>query len=110
LDTQEVWKGDSVEQDWTRCHKVMKYLGRDGRKLELWKKWLGEYLSEYSELGHLLGKRKLTQKQWTEDSEPLPSEVEWANKGQYAATKGGTSPALEHVAAVLRVHVRAFFF
>ena len=104
LDSQDVWKGDSAEQDWTRCHMLMKRLGRDGRKLELWKKWLGGYYSDHGQLGHLLEKGKQKQKQWTQDSGHLPSEVEWANKSQRVVTEGA-SPVLKHVAAVLRVHV-----
>ncbi|CCM07095.1 uncharacterized protein FIBRA_09422 [Fibroporia radiculosa] len=38
-DVMGVWKGD--ERDWTRCHDALKRLDRDGRKLELWKRWLG---------------------------------------------------------------------
>lgn len=104
LDIQDVWKGEDAEQDWTRCHQLMKRLGRDGRKLELWKRWLGAYYSEHAQLGHLLEKGKKAQKQWTEDSGPLPSEVARANKRQNVVTDGA-SPALQHVAAVLRVHV-----
>jgi hypothetical protein len=106
LDARDVWKGDDIEQDWMRCHMIMKRLGRDGRKLELWKRWLGDYYSEHTHLGQLLGKSRQKQRQWTEDSEPLPSEVERANKDLRLVTEGA-SPVLEHVAAVLRVHVSA---
>jgi len=113
LDLRDVWKGEDVEQDWVRCHMLMKRLGRDGRKLELWKRWLGGYYSEHAQLGHLLGKGKRVQKQWTEDSGPLPSEVTWAHKGQSVITEDA-SPVLEHVAAVLRVHgdslLRSFIY
>jgi hypothetical protein len=85
---------------------IMKRLGRDGRKLELWKRWLGGYYSENAQLGQLLGKGKQKQRQWTEDDGPLPSEVERANRGLRIVTEGA-SPVLEHVAAVLRVHVSA---
>ncbi|KAH7883582.1 hypothetical protein F5I97DRAFT_2064875 [Phlebopus sp. FC_14] len=40
----QVWEGD--EQDWQRCHRLLKLLGRDGRKLELWRMWLGPYVRE----------------------------------------------------------------
>jgi hypothetical protein len=109
LDLRDVWKGEDVEQDWIRCHMLMKRLGRDGRKLELWKRWLGGYYSEHAQLGYLVRKGKQVQKQWTEDSGPLPSEVAWAHKGQSVVTEGA-SPVLEHVAAVLRIHVRIFKF
>ncbi|KAH9937697.1 uncharacterized protein B0H18DRAFT_867377, partial [Fomitopsis serialis] len=35
----EVWIGD--DGDWERCRTVLKKIGRDGRKLELWKRWFG---------------------------------------------------------------------
>lgn len=34
-----VWNGDP--DDWERCHGALRRLGRDGRKLELWARWLG---------------------------------------------------------------------
>ncbi|KAI1797888.1 hypothetical protein LXA43DRAFT_982497 [Ganoderma leucocontextum] len=34
-----VWRGD--EGDWHRCHRALRPLARDGRKLELWAHWLG---------------------------------------------------------------------
>ena len=33
------WRGDP-EGDWMRCHRLLKEY-RDGKKLELWRKWLG---------------------------------------------------------------------
>lgn len=36
----EVWRGD--KGDWERCHAALRKLGQDGRKLELWKLWIGE--------------------------------------------------------------------
>jgi hypothetical protein len=34
-----IWRGDG--RDWARCHGALRSLGRDGRKLELWKHWIG---------------------------------------------------------------------
>jgi hypothetical protein len=95
LGVNDVWTGDDVELDWRRCHSFMKRLGRDGTKLELWKRWLE------TEPGRI---RKGKQKQWTEDSGPLPSEA-----AKEARFDSGVyeKPALEHIAAVLRVHVGA---
>lgn len=104
LDAKEVWKGDDTEQDWSRCHVLLRRLGRDGRKLELWKMWLGGYYSEHSHLGHMLGDAKEVKKQWTEDEQPLPSEALKANQDRRIITEGA-SPALESIAAVLRLHV-----
>jgi hypothetical protein len=108
LDARDVWKGDDVEQDWMRCHALMKRLGRDGRKLELWKRWLGGYYSEHAQLGHLIEEGKQRQKQGAEDSRLLPSDAPWANKAETVVTEG--APVLEHVAAVLRVHVSVIVF
>ncbi|KAG6899935.1 hypothetical protein C0993_005135 [Termitomyces sp. T159_Od127] len=33
---------ENAEENWQKCCSLMKDLGRDGRKLELWKKWLDE--------------------------------------------------------------------
>jgi hypothetical protein len=36
---KHIWRGD--DRDWARCHGALRSLGRDGRKLELWKHWIG---------------------------------------------------------------------
>ena len=36
---KNIWRGD--DRDWARCHGALRTLGRDGRKLELWKHWVG---------------------------------------------------------------------
>jgi hypothetical protein len=35
---KHIWRGD--DRDWARCHGALHSLGRDGRKLELWKYWI----------------------------------------------------------------------
>ena len=110
MDVSEVWKGVDVEQDWYRCHDLMKKLGRDGRKLELWKKWLGGYYSEHTHLGNLLPKvneegKVEVKMQWTEDEGLMPSEAAAEEKRLPLIVTEGASPELNHVAAVLRVHV-----
>ena len=35
---KHIWRGD--DRDWARCHGALRSLGRDGRKLELWKHWV----------------------------------------------------------------------
>ncbi|TFK77094.1 hypothetical protein BDN72DRAFT_26721 [Pluteus cervinus] len=37
-----VWMGET-EEDWNRCHSLLKRFDRDGRKLEIWKWWLSYY-------------------------------------------------------------------
>ncbi|KAF4623334.1 hypothetical protein D9613_001811 [Agrocybe pediades] len=75
IDPDEVWMG-VCEDDWQRCRRLMKQFGRDGRKLELWKLWLGFYHPDHKHkfVDHdSNGKRR--EKQWTEDEGPLPSEL-----------------------------------
>lgn len=68
IDYDDVWRGD--DDDWTRCSSVMRCLGRDTRKLELWSQWLG--VQDPSIDGVELSR---PQKQWSQDSGPLPSHV-----------------------------------
>jgi len=99
-EAESVWTGDA-EQDWTRCHTLMKRLGRDGRKLEQWKRWLGGYYCEHSHLGHLIadGKQK---KQWSEDEGLLPSQLRESRPDSVITE--GPAPTFEHIANVLRLH------
>ena len=102
IDPDEVWLGDP-EADWKRCRSLMKHFGRDGRKLELWKLWLGYYHPEHKETFiDLNEKGKRREKQWTEDDGPLPSEVVAADilSREYVSI----APR-QHVVAVLRIHV-----
>jgi hypothetical protein len=43
MDMNTVWSSNDVELNWNMCRAIMKKLGRDGRKLELWKTWLRQY-------------------------------------------------------------------
>jgi hypothetical protein len=72
-----IWNEDDVEGDWHRCHVVMRALGSDGRKLDMWRIWLGGH-GDASEAEIKPGR----QKQWTEDEAPMPSEVDYANAPQ----------------------------
>lgn len=107
----EVWMGDCAG-DWQRCRELLRRVGRDGRKLELWKLWLGFYhpdnRTENEGGGGGKGKDKDTgnrrSKQWTEDSGPLPSELTYAENLERDYT--AVAPR-EYVVAVLSEHVRA---
>ena len=102
IDPDEVWLGDP-EADWKRCRSLMKRFGRDGRKLELWRLWLGFYHPEHKEkFINPDDKGKRREKQWTEDDGPLPSEVVAADilSREYVSI----APR-QHVVAVLRIHV-----
>ncbi|KAJ7038194.1 hypothetical protein C8F04DRAFT_1393095 [Mycena alexandri] len=61
----EVWLSDNSDVNWERCHIAMRRAGRDGRILELWRRWLGDVPPEPQDR---MGRRK----QWTEDDDPPP--------------------------------------
>jgi hypothetical protein len=84
------WEGS--EQDWVRCHRLMRSLGRDGRKLELWRMWLSPYLSDISNT-NLVDKGKLP------ESDSSPS-MRLENDGSDIQT-----PPLEYLGALLQNHV-----
>lgn len=93
------WEGN--EQDWVRCHRLMRRLGRDGRKLELWRMWLSPYLSDVSNTD-LVDKGKLP------ESDSSPS---------MRLEDGGSGiqiPPLEYLGAILQNHgdavLRSFVF
>lgn len=93
------WEGS--EQDWVRCHRLMRRLGRDGRKLELWRMWLSPYLSDVSNTG-LVDKGKLPESDF---SPPMRLE----NDGPNVQT-----PPLECLRTLLQNHgdavLRSFVF
>lgn len=106
-DAEAVWTGNA-DADWMRCRALMRRLGRDGRKLEQWKRWLGGYYCEHSHLGHLLADGRV-KKQWTEDEGPLPSQVALRGSTVSKAMTQASAPTLEYCANVLRIHARIFF-
>ncbi|THH11100.1 hypothetical protein EW145_g875 [Phellinidium pouzarii] len=75
-----VWQGD--EDDWIRLHRVMQLLGRDGRKLEAWKEWLGIGVED------------------RDKSDKFPEGTQKQPEGKWLAER----PKLEYIAAVLRDH------
>jgi hypothetical protein len=103
IDADEIWRGDDVEADWVRCHNLMKCLARDGRKLELWRKWLGLDHHEGQHAHEPEDKGKQRQKQWTEDETWMPSEV--AANTNKPSVDPSTVPRVEYITAVLRKHV-----
>jgi hypothetical protein len=90
LSADEVWRGDNVEHDWARCHAAMKCVGRDGRKLELWKSWLEPHIAQCELNKDVKGKGKQTL---------LPPHCE---NGDAIA-----SVPIEHITPILRTHVCA---
>ena len=123
-DDLPVWRGDAG--DWQRCHLALRRLGRDGRKLELWARWLGvpagsTPASRTSSLNLIISPFVVSSPQATESgnhvtSGALPAkDIQSTDSGQTKAIKvssdsrAGLAPAArEHVAAVIRGHVSSY--
>lgn len=92
-DWDSIWKGD--EGDWKRCHAAIRSQDGDGRKLELWEEWIGHRPT---------GRANAQRKQWTEDSDYLPSELA---RDVALQSRGGqsASPRSDAISIVLRQHV-----
>ena len=70
-----IWQGDGVD-DWERCHDYLRSLTRDGRKLEVWKLWLGlGGVVESEDVKVNVDGININKKQWTEDEGLLPSQT-----------------------------------
>ena len=91
LDASHVWNGG--EQDWQHVHRLLRLLGRDGRKLELWRMWLGPY----AQISTLDTKGKAKQS----DLLPPPSQHYLSD-----VVPEENSPPLVHLTTILRNHVR----
>lgn len=91
-----IWQGDGTD-DWERCHDYLRSLTRDGKKLEVWKSWLG-----LNEAAEDVGGTNVNRRQWTEDEGLLPSQ------GLVRTSKAvdvGTIPPREWIVAAIREHV-----
>ena len=97
-----IWQGDGVD-DWERCHDYLRSLTRDGKKLEVWKAWLGlSGVVEGEDMKENVDGVNISKKQWTEDDGLLPSQ------GLVKAPKTvdvGTAPPREWIVAAVREHV-----
>ncbi|KAI0322334.1 hypothetical protein OF83DRAFT_861529 [Amylostereum chailletii] len=92
----DVWKGD--EDDWNRCHLLMHQLNRDGRRLELWRSWLGT-------LAHISPPRAAP-KQWSEDEYLLPSETTRDQlRARIQSQSNQDRPPMEYIGRVIQKHV-----
>ena len=107
----EIWRGDA--DDWGRCHAALRHLGRDGRKLELWARWLGlpEGMPPSPPVSWdptVAPYLKVTPPE-SVDETPLPSSDAPSAEDLLRSTEdSGTSispAAKEDVRAVVRVHV-----
>lgn len=96
-----VWVGEDVGANWERCHHVLKKLGRDGRKLEVWRIWLGFYHPDHQDsFTEVNDEGKRRGKQWTEDE----SSEHAAQDGSFF--KSIVPPSKEMIVGVIREHVR----
>lgn len=97
----EVWLGD--DGDWERCRAALKRIGRDGRKLELWKRWFGFGFHSDSDEGsvdeHEKGKSK-TEEHEVSSTSSLDKELE-----EEVGVRP-IQPPREYIARVVRDHVR----
>ncbi|KAF9652017.1 hypothetical protein BDM02DRAFT_3089902 [Thelephora ganbajun] len=93
-----IWQGDGRD-DWERCHDYLRSLTRDGKKLELWRLWLG--LGGIPEEGEIDGV-VINKKQWTEDEGLLPSQ---ALVKSPKTVNVGTTPPREWIVAAIREHM-----
>ena len=103
--TDDVWQGCDTDQQWARCHALMNRLGRDGRKLEMWKKWLEPCIThnDSSTTGRDKGKQR--QMSGVEDNSPQSSGILIPGGSPAPIASGTCSPSLDHVASVIRMHV-----
>ena len=91
-----LWHGG--EQDWQHVHRLLRLLGRDGRKLELWRMWLGPYAQ--LQPPDIKGKAK-------QFDPPLPSPENALEKRHSEIVPEENPPPLVHLATLFRSHVRA---
>ena len=95
LGASHVWNGS--EQDWQHVHRLLKQLGRDGRKLELWRMFLAPYAQTHAP--DIKGKGK--------QSDPLPPPSQNAlEKHLSDVVSEGRPPPLVHLTTILGNHVR----
>ncbi|KAF8846380.1 hypothetical protein BDN67DRAFT_961102 [Paxillus ammoniavirescens] len=86
----QAWEGS--ERDWQCVRRLLRHLGRDGRKLELWRMWLGPYARGLSDVK---GKGK--------QSSPDVASSEQAFQG-LSGVMPGNPPPLVHLATLLKNH------
>ena len=101
-DDTDIWDSDE-DENWVRCRIALRRAGRDGRKLELWKKWFGCPSSFNLSPGHSsvdLGKI-------VRIGGPASSS---ASISLDAASVNVAPAPKERIAAVLRLHVRGKYF
>ncbi|KAI6047639.1 hypothetical protein EDC04DRAFT_2918939 [Pisolithus marmoratus] len=96
-----LWQG-IPDVDWQQCYSLMKHLGSDGRKIELWHTWLDPYIAQRTHEPKGKGKQ-------SEDQSRCPSRADC--KGRLLE---GDPPPLSYLSTMLQHHansiVRMFVF
>ena len=100
----EVWLGD--DGDWERCRAALRKIGRDGKKLELWKRWFGfgfhSDTDETSEDEHEKGKSKA-------DEHEVSSVSSVDREIEEEVGIRPVQPPRGYIARVICAHVRSSF-
>ena len=96
-----IWQGDGID-NWERCHDYLRSLTRDGKKLEVWKLWLGLGGAGSGDVKETIDGANINKKKWTEDEGLLPSqEIVKTPK----SVDVSTIPPREWIVAAIREHV-----
>lgn len=96
-----IWQGDGAD-DWERCHDYIRSLTRDGKKLEVWRSWLGLSDVEGEDAKECIDGTNVNKRQWTEDEGLLPSQaIVRTSEGVDVST----IPPREWVVVAIREHV-----
>ena len=99
-----IWQGDGAD-DWERCHDYIRSLTRDGKKLEVWKLWLGLGGVEGEDAKESADGMNVNRRQWSEDEGLLPSQAIVTTS---EAADVSTIPPREWVVVAIREHVSIF--
>jgi hypothetical protein len=87
-----IWEGD-VQDDWLRCHDYLRTLSRDGKKLEVWRQWLGLVSQQET---------RPMRKQRSQDEAPMPSEIQGPDN---LTSQDIVPPPIDFVITVVRAHM-----
>ncbi|EGN97968.1 hypothetical protein SERLA73DRAFT_182774 [Serpula lacrymans var. lacrymans S7.3] len=96
-----------TDKDWARCHTLLRRLGTDGVKLELWRAWLGLYDCDSTSMTStsVKGKEVASEPNPNEDEKATtPPSTEPFNEPSRKKVNITAAP-LDHLSAVLHDHV-----